>query len=419
MLLVVCLITLWIQAEAQVSAHLFRYPDVSATQITFTYGGDIWIVSKEGGLAIKLSSPVGAEIAPKFSPDGSEIAFSGNYDGNMDIYVIPSQGGLPQRVTHHGMADRIQDWYPDGEWLYYTSSMHSEKQRFNQFYKIPKEGGLPEKLPMAYGEFGSMNADATKIAFTDKSRASRTWKRYKGGMAADIFVFDLNSYESKNITDHEANDEMPMWHDDRVYYISDKGPEQRFNIWYYDLKSEENKQVTEFSDYDVHMPSIGPEELVFAAGGDIYLLDLASHETKKVDIQVTSDLMSVKPRKESAEDYLANVDIAPDGKRAVVEARGELFSLPAEKGIVQNLSRTPGYAERYPAWSPNGRYIAYWSDQTGEYELTVRDLKEGNKLNYGQSITDACIDWDTTETVLRQLAKDVGERAKVKERAVA
>ncbi len=366
-------------ASAQTSARLFRYPDVSKTHIAFAYGGDIWTVPKEGGVASKLSSPAGSEIAPKFSPDGSHIAFSGNYDGNYDIYVLPSQGGLPKRVTHHGMPDRIQDWYPDGSKLLYTSSKHSEKQRFSQFYSIDKGGSLPEKLPMAYGEFGSLNGDATKIAFTDKSRVFRTWKRYKGGMAADIFIFDLETLESVNITNHEGNDEMPMWHKDHVYYLSDKGPENRYNIWYYDTKTKKNQQVTKFKDFDVHMPSVGPDEMVFEAGGKMYLMDLSNHRQKEVKIEVGSDLISIKPRKESVEDYIASMDISPDGKRAVVEARGELFSVPAEKGVIRNLTRSSGYAERYPAWSPNGRYIAYWSDKSGEYELTVRDQKEGNK----------------------------------------
>lgn len=370
--------TLMMDVQAQISARMFRYPDVSSTHITFSYGGDIWIVPISGGIATKLSSPAGSEIAPKFSPDGSLIAFSGNYDGNVDIYVIPAMGGLPRRVTHHGMGDRIQDWYPNGEYLLYTSSMNSGKQRFSQFYRLNKDGGLPEKLPMAYGEFGALNADATKIAFTDKSRIFRNWKRYRGGMAADIFIFDLKTFESENITNHDANDEMPMWYGNKIYYLSDKGPEKRYNIWYYDTGSKENIQVTEFSDFDIHMPSVGPGNMVFEAGGKMYIMDLDSHEAKEVKIEITSDLVSIKPHKVDAAEYIENVNIAPDGNRAVVEARGEIFSLPAEKGVVRNLTRSSATAERYPAWSPNGRYIAYWSDKSGEYELTLRDLKEGN-----------------------------------------
>ncbi|MDX1407388.1 MAG: Tricorn protease like protein, partial [Saprospiraceae bacterium] len=365
--------------SAQVNARLFRYPDVSQTHITFTYGGDIWIVPKSGGLASKLSSPAGAETFPRFSPDGKQIAFSGNYDGNTDIYTMDSQGGIPVRVTHHGMNDRLLDWYPDGEHLLYVSSRESGKQRFSQFYKVSAQGGLPDKLPVAYGEFGSISPDGKRIAFTDRSRMFRTWKLYRGGSAADVWIFNLETLESQNITANTANDELPMWVGDRIYYLSDAGTNQRFNIWMYDTKSGQKQQITRFADFDVHFPSQGPEEIVFEAGGNLYLLNLGTHQHKQIDVQVVTDLMSVKPRKESVKDYVQSMHIAPDGNRAVVEARGDLFSLPAEKGYVQNLTRTSGVAERYPAWSPDGRYIAFWSDKTGEYELTLRDLTKGGK----------------------------------------
>lgn len=378
-IITLCLLFISSMAVAQMSARLLQHPDVSKTHIAFSYGGDIWIADKAGGLANKLSSAKGDETFPRFSPDGARIAFSGNYDGNTDIYVLPALGGVPTRVTHHGMSDRILDWYPDGQSLLYVSSMESGKQRFSQFYKVPAAGGLPEKLPMAYGEFSSLSPDAGKIAFVDRSRVFRTWKRYRGGTAADVWIFDLKTYESKNITDNTANDELPMWCGDKIYYLSDQGPEQRFNIWAYDLKTGKNRQVTKFKDFDVHFPASGPDDIVFEAEGKLYLLDLKTENYKEVKIQVVTDMAAVKPRKESVEKYLENVDIAPDGARAVVEARGEVFSLPAEKGYIQNLTRSSGTAERFPAWSPDGRYIAYWSDQSGEYELTVRDLKEGAK----------------------------------------
>ncbi len=365
--------------HAQISARLFQYPDVSKTHITFSYGGDIWTVAKEGGVANKLSSPAGKEVFPRFSPDGSMVAFSGNYDGNMDIYVVPTNGGLPTRVTFHGMMDRLLDWYPDGKNLLYVSSRESGKQRFSQFYKVSHEGGLAEKLPLAYGEFGCLSPDGKKIAFTDRTRMFRTWKRYRGGTAADVWTFDLESLESKNITDNIANDELPMWSGENVYYLSDKGPEARFNLWVYDLKTEQNEQVTFYKDFDVHFPAIGPEEIVFEANGKLHLFNLQSKKVKEVEIKVGTDLMSIKPRKESVEKYASNMSIAPDGKRVAIEARGEIFSLPAEKGYTRNLTHTPGVAERFPSWSPNGRYIAYWSDKSGEYELTIRDLKEGSK----------------------------------------
>ena len=365
--------------SAQVNARLFQQPDVSDTHIAFSFGGDIWIVPKAGGTAAKLSSAKGNEGFPRFSPDGSQLAFSANYDGNTDIYVIPTFGGVPTRVTHHGMNDRLLDWYPDGKNLLYASSMESGKQRFSQFYKVSSTGSLPEKLPTAYGEFASLSPDGGKIAFTDRSRIFRTWKRYRGGTAADVWIFDLKTLESENITDNVANDELPMWVGDKIYYLSDNGPAQRFNIWVYDLTTKERKQITKFADFDVHFPSQGATEIVFEAGGKLHLLNLATETSKTVDIQVITDLVSIKPRKESVEKYVRNMSIAPDGNRAIVEARGEIFSVPAEKGITKNLTQTAGIAERFPKWSPDGKKIAYWSDRSGEYELMLRDLKTGKK----------------------------------------
>ena len=369
----------WMGMQAQVNARLFQHPDVSQTHITFVYGDDIWIAPKSGGPASRLSSPDGSESFPRFSPDGKQIAFTGNYDGNPDIYVIPSQGGMPSRVTHHGMYDRLVDWYPDGKSLLYASSMESGKQRWSQLYRIPSMGGLPEKLPMVHAEFGSFSADASKIAFTDRSRVFRTWKRYRGGMAADIWIFDLKTKDAQNITSSDANEELPMWAGDKIYFVSDRGADQRYNIWVYDTKARTTKQVTKFSDFDVHFPALGPSEIVFEAGGRLYLLNLRDDQYKEVEIQVVTDLAMVKPRKENVMPFIQSADIAPDGNRVVLEARGEVFSLPAQKGYVQNLTQSSGVAERYPAWSPNGKYIAYWSDKSGEYELTIRDLSAGNK----------------------------------------
>lgn len=199
------------QTNAQVSAKMFQYPDVSKSQIVFTYGGDVWIASKTGGTAYKLTSAKGIETFARFSPDGSQIAFTGNYDGNQDVYVMPSMGGLPKRITYHGMSDRLIDWYPDGKSLLFASTRESGKQRFSQFYKISKDGGIAEKLPLPYAEFGTVSPDGKKIAFTILTRMFRTWKRYRGGMAADIYIFDLQNNTSENITNNVANDEIPMW----------------------------------------------------------------------------------------------------------------------------------------------------------------------------------------------------------------
>lgn len=356
-----------------IDARMMRYPDVSSNQIAFVYAGDIWVAPKTGGAALRLSSPRGEETFPKFSPDGTEIAFSGNYDGNMDLYVMPVTGGLPRRVTHHGAPDRLIGWYPDGKRLLYATSMTSYKDRFNQLYSIPASGGLPEKLPMPYGEFGAISPDGAKIAYTPISVDFRTWKRYRGGMNPDIWIFDLKNLTAKNLTDSPAAESIPMWHGDTLYFLADRDANKKANLWAYDFKREKLRQVTFFKDYDVHFPSLGPNDIVFEYAGQLYLLDLATEKYAAVNITVLTDQATLKPRLENVAGLIQNSTVSPTGKRALFEARGDIFSVPVENGIVRNLTRSSGVAERYPSWSPDGKLLAYWSDRSGEYELTVRN----------------------------------------------
>lgn len=362
---------------SQIDARMFQNPDVSQNQIVFTYAGNIWIADKSGGQATKLSSPEGIEELARFSPDGKQIAFSANYHGNIDIYTIPVDGGLPERLTYHGFSDRIIDWHPDGSKILFASSRESGRQRFSQFFTIPVEGGLAEKLAIPYGENASYAPDGQKIAYTDKSRVSRTWKRYRGGMAPDITVFDLINITSEVVAADVASDEIPMWHDNRIYFMSDRGPEKRNNLWSYDLSSKEVRQLTRFEDFDIHYPSIGPEDIVFEAGGKLYLFNIASEQYNEVNINVVTDRITIQPEVKNVSGNIQSATISPDGNRVIVAARGELFTLPAEKGFVKNLTQTSGVAERHPAWSPDGKSVAFFSDKSGEYELTLLDLESG------------------------------------------
>ncbi len=371
-LAVFALVACGLPVQAQISARMLRYPDVSDTQVAFVYAGDIWLVAREGGIAHRLSSPAGEESFPRFSPDGQSVAFSGNYDGNMDVYVLPVTGGEPRRITHHPMPDRVLDWYPDGNHILYASSMESGRQRFNQFFRTPAAGGLPEKLPVAYGEFGVLSADGKTLAFTTMTQDFRTWKRYRGGWSPDIWLFDLEKQTAENITNNDANDSQPMWHERTLFFLSDRGPEQRNNLWAYDLDTRTSEQVTHFDAFDLHFPSAGPSDIVFEAGGKLYLLDLNTRQQREVQVDIVTDLASRKPRTENAADLIQNASISPTGKRAVFEARGDVFSVPAEHGPVLNLTASSGVAERYPTWSPDGKQVAYFSDRSGEYELTVR-----------------------------------------------
>ena len=361
-----------VSVEAQIDARLLRQPDVSATEIAFVYGGDIWIVDKEGGVANRLSTPKGEESFPRFSPDGASIAFTGNYDGNPDIYEMPIGGGLPTRLTHHPDPDRMLDWYPDGKSILYATMMTSEKRRFNKLYRVPSMGGLPEVLPVPYGEFGAISPDGATLAYTPLSRDFRTWKRYRGGTAPEIWLFGLDDHQAQNLTMNDANDGQPMWHGSTLYFLSDRDANMRANIWAYELDTGTVRQITHFTEFDIHFPAIGPDDMVFENGGRLYVMDLANESPRPVEIEVVTDRASLRPRVAKVGQRITGGDISPSGKRAVLSARGEIFSLPAEHGVVRNLTRTSGVAERFPAWSPDGKTLAYFSDRSGEYELTLR-----------------------------------------------
>lgn len=359
-------------AADTIDAGLMRMPAVSEKQISFVYAGDIWVAPKEGGTAIRLSSPRGEESWPRFSPDGREIAFSGNYEGNEDIYVMPVSGGEPRRVTFHGSGDRVVGWWPDGKSLVFGSKRESFTERVGQFFKINAQGGPAERLPIPYGEFGAVSPDGKTFAYTmtDTDRAS--WKRYRGGLAPDVWLFNLETGTAENVTDHPACDSQPMWaQDGKLYFLSDRDTKKRANIWQYDPAKKALRQVTHFTDFDVRYPSVGPKEIVFENGGQLLLMDLATEQTRSVKVEVVTDKATLRPRLENVSSRVAHASLSPTGKRVLFEARGDIYSSPAENGITRNLTETTGIAERYPAWSPDGKSIAYFSDRSGEYELTL------------------------------------------------
>ncbi len=353
-------------------ARMLRFPDVSAELIVFSYAGDLWTVPREGGTARRLSSPKGDEMFPKFSPDGQLIAFSGNYDGNTDVYVVGAQGGQPHRLTHHSASDLVVEWYPDGRNILYRSGMVSPSNRFNRFFKQSIEGGLPQTLPLPYAELGSFSPDGSQIVYQFISREFRTWKRYKGGMASDLWLYDFLNNSAEKLTDFAGTDAVPMWHEDTIYFLSDRGDNQKLNIWAYSLRTKRFRQVTDFDEYDVKWPSLGPDAIVFQNGGKLYLLDLATEKSKSIQVKVPDDLPHVRTELKSVSNLIQDFSLSPTGKRALFEARGEVFTVPEKHGSVRDLTNTSGIAERYPAWSPDGKWIAYFADTTGEYELYLR-----------------------------------------------
>ncbi|MBC7834706.1 MAG: PD40 domain-containing protein [Phycisphaerales bacterium] len=357
-------------------AGMLRYPDVSATHIVFVYANDLWMVPREGGEASPLASPPGPELFPRFSADGKTIAFMGNYDGNRDLYTLPVSGGIPARITHHPAAENLTDWTADGRLIFFAPGMVTIPRQ-TQLFTTSAAGGLPTQLPVPYGANGSISADGTWLAYTPHSTDTRTWKRYRGGMATDVWLFNLKDNTSKRITDWEGTDSQPMWHGATVYYMSDQGPEHRLNIWSYDTASGKRAQVTKITDYDVKWPSIGPGkggkgEIIFQYGPQLSLVDLATGKISSIEVTIPGARPTLRPQAVDASKFITSMSISPTGKRAAIEARGDLWTGPAEKGSPRNLTRTSGVAERSPAWSPDGRWIAYFSDETGEYELYIK-----------------------------------------------
>ena len=374
---------------AQIDARLFRFPDVSATQIAFVYGGDIWIVPKTGGTANRITSSTGEEAFPRFSPDGKTLAFSATYDGNTDVYTMPVSGGVPVRLTWHSAPDRVVDWHPDGKRILFASGRESGTPAYRQLYLISVKGGLPEKLLVPYGELASFSPDGNNIAYVTKITENYPFKRLRSGLASDILVFDLKKGTAENITKSDATEGKPVWVNNKIYYVSDAGAAKRRNIWVYDVDKKSKEQLTDFKDIDINHMSAGPDELVFQAGGRLYLLNLTTNKYAEVKINVVADISTLMPRTVNVGDNIRNFDISPDAKRSVFEARGELFSIPAENGVIINLTNTSGAWERAPSWSPNGNWLAYWSDETGENEIYLRDNLSGQakKLtNFGRGM---------------------------------
>jgi len=358
-------------AKALEECRLMRQPDIQGDRIVFVYAGDLWTVPRTGGTAQRLTSSEGQELFPKFSPDGNTIAFTGEYDGNTDAYTMPATGGEPKRLTFHPGIDQVAEWFPDGKSILIRSARASNIQRYDRFFKVPAEGGFEEMLALPTAGYASLSQDANLIAFVSPSYDRRTWKRYKGGNAPDIWVYDFKANKSENITkDWEGPDEWPMWHGRTVYYCSDRNG-RTANLWAYDVDRKTQRQVTTFTDYDVKWPSVGSDAIVFENGGWLYVLDLPSEKMHKLSVLVPDDKPAARAAYRSVAQWIGGMDLSPSAKRAVIEARGEIFTVPAEKGDVRDLTNTPGARERGPQWSPDGKWIAYWSDQSGEYQIHV------------------------------------------------
>ncbi len=362
--------------------RLMRFPDIYKDKVVFSYAGDLWLASTSGGVASRITSHAGRELFPKFSPDGKWIAFTGQYDGNFNVYVMPSTGGQPKQLTFYqgsaqplndrmGIHDEVVAWTPDSKRIVFLSRRDASNGWVKREFTVSTDGGPPEPLPMDQGGLLSYSPDGNRVAYNMIFRNFRTWKRYTGGLAQSITLYDLKNNTSEDVPHAEYTDTFPMWHGDKVYFSSDRDGVHHFNLYSYDLSSKQVEQVTHFTDWDVMWPSLGPDAIVFESGGYLYTYDFQSSEPKKLTIYLPGDRNQAMKHWDNVSKLVTDFDIAPDGKRAVIAARGDVFTVPAKEGSIRNLTRTPGIREQKVAWSPDGRTIAYVSDRTGEDEIYV------------------------------------------------
>jgi tricorn protease len=346
-----------VNVYAPQEARVLRFPAISDDQIVFTYAGDLYSVGPAGGVARKLTTHEGYESFARFSPDGKMIAFTGEYDGNREVYLIPAEGGIPKRLTYTAslgrddISDRmgpnnlVMGWTADGKSVVFRSRMREWNDFVGQLYLVPAGGGAPSQLPLPRGGFCSFSPDNKKLAFNRIFREFRTWKRYRGGMADDVWVYDFETKKTENITSNPSLDIIPMWSGSRIFFLSDRDENKRMNLYSYDLETKETKKLTNFTDYDIKFPSLGPQAIVFENGGFIYRFDLGSMQAAKIPVIIADDLISGRTRLAKVADKVTNFETAPDGKRALFGARGDIFTVPAKNGNTRNLTRTPGVHE--------------------------------------------------------------------------
>ena len=361
--------------------RLMRFPDVHGDKVVFCYGGDLWLVSTAGGVAERITSSPGLELFPKFSPDGKWIAFTAQYDGNFNVYVMPATGGEPRQLTflpdiqpmpeRMGPNNEVITWTPDSQNIVFLSRRNTFNDWFGRLFTVPATGGLPVQMPVDKGGLTSFSPDGKSIAYNRIFRNFRTWKRYTGGMAQSIWIYDFTAQHVEKITDYDGTNTYPMWHGNTIYFGSDRGDEHRMNLYAYDLTSKQTRQLTHFTDFDVDWPSLGGDTIAFENAGYLYLFGTATEQSRKLTVYLPGDLTLAQPHWANVAKLVTDLDIAPDGNRAVLAARGDVYTVPAKHGSIRDLTASPGSREHGVAWSPDGKWIAYISDASGEEELYI------------------------------------------------
>jgi tricorn protease len=381
-LLTVLLVLVTTFAPAQEETGLLRFPAIYGDQVVFTYAGDLFTVAAAGGVARRLTSDAGYEMFARFSPDGKSIAFTGQYDGNTEVFLMPAPGGVPQRLTttatlgRDDVSDRmgpnniVMAW-KDNNTIVYRSRQREANDFIGQLFVVPRQGGPSRQLPLPRGGFCSFAPDGNRMAYNRVFREFRTWKRYRGGQADDIWIYDFDGKTTTNITNNPAQDIFPMWAGTKIYFVSDRDENKRMNLYAYDLDTQQVRAITHFTDYDVKFPSLGNTAIIFENGGVLHTMALGTERVQKLTITILEDFDSGRGGLREVSKEITNFEIAPDGSRALFGARGDLFTIPEKNGNTRNLTNTSGVHERNSKWSPNGKWIAYIADGSGEDELYI------------------------------------------------
>ena len=373
---------------AAAQSKLLRFPDICNDRVVFTYGGDLWTVSAQGGTAVRVTAGPGLQQSAKFSPDCSQIAFTGEYSGEDQVYTMPVGGGVPTQLTFYpslgalpqrwGFDNQVYGWSPDGARILFRSYIDTFELAQPRLYTVAKEGGLPDALPMTFAGVGQYSPDGKQLVYSPLFRDFRTWNRYQGGWAQDLYIFDLTTQQGKNITNNPRTDRDPIWIGNAIYFVSDR--DDVLNLYRYDIATAQTTQLTKHRNFDVRWASGDRSgHIVYELGGELRVYDVNTNQDRALAINVPSDDVRTRPDRVSAADRIELFGLSPHGERAFFVARGDLFSVPVENGITRNLTNTSDAHEREADWSPDGKRIAYVSDASGDEAVWVRNAENGGE----------------------------------------